>query len=779
MNERRSLEEKLKLLELSVDNISDAVYWVTLDGRFWNVNAAACEMLGYSREEFHSMSVHDIDPHYTREEAQVDFEELVRTGTLHLKRHHTSKDGRVIPVEITSRYFVNNGIEYICYTARDITRQVEAEKEANFFRTLFEFTRDPVYVVNHRDLSRFYYINEAACLHFGREREELLTMGVPDVVPTIDMERLGELCEELRGNKALRRSKEELERRVEERTADLRKANELLRQEITARQRTERVITARLRLQQFAATHTLDELLEATLDEAEALTGSLIGFYHFLEADQKTLSLQNWSTQTKAEFCKAEGKGRHYDVSAAGVWVDCIHELRPVIHNDYASLPHRNGLPPDHPPVVRELLVPVFRGNSIVAILGVGNKPGDYTNEDVETVSFLADFVWDITERMLAEESLRNSRQMLMTVLDNFPGVVFWKDLNSLYLGCNRNFSLAAGLAEPSEIVGKSDYELPWYENAESYLEDDRSVIQSGVPKLNIVETLLCANGRLTWFETGKVPLFDMDGKVFAVLGVSNDITERKKAEDALRNAHDELECRVRERTAQLTSLAAELSLAEERERRRIATELHDQVGQPLIMSKIGLDSLSPDLPVEEFDVTVCEIREQISRSIEEIRSLTFQLSPPLLYEVGFEAAVEWLAEEFEERHGFRVEFQEDGKPKPLGQETGVALYQMVRELLVNVVKHASATKVRVSIEKARGKIIIGVTDDGTGFEASESPWRGSGKRGFGLFNIRHRLEHMGGKLDIESKAGHGTRVRLMLPAGKRKNSKGGGMSWQ
>jgi PAS domain S-box-containing protein len=176
---------------------------------------------------------------------------------------------------------------------------------------------------------------------------------------------------------------------------------------ITDRKRTERVITARLRLLEIAASHSLDELLEATIDEAEALTGSIIGFYHFLGADQKTLSLQNWSTRTKAEFCRAEGKGLHYDVSTAGVWVDCIRERRPVIHNDYDSLPHRKVMPPDHAQVFRELVLPVFRGDSIVAIIGVGNKPQDYTTEDIETVSFLADFAWDITERKQAEEALR------------------------------------------------------------------------------------------------------------------------------------------------------------------------------------------------------------------------------------------------------------------------------------------------------------------------------------------------------------------------------------
>ncbi len=183
--------------------------------------------------------------------------------------------------------------------------------------------------------------------------------------------------------------------------------------DITERKRIERVNTARLRLLQFAATHSLDELLEATLNEAEGLTGSVIGFYHFLGADEKTLSLQNWSTRTKAEFCTAEGKGRHYDISVAGVWVDCIRERRPIIHNDYSSLPHRKGYPPGHAAVVRELVVPVFRGDRIVAVLGVGNKPQDYSSGDVVTLCLMADLAWDIAERKRAEqESCRANRAL-------------------------------------------------------------------------------------------------------------------------------------------------------------------------------------------------------------------------------------------------------------------------------------------------------------------------------------------------------------------------------
>jgi len=181
--------------------------------------------------------------------------------------------------------------------------------------------------------------------------------------------------------------------------------------DITQRKQNEAVLAARLRLSEFATTHTLDELLRQTLDEAELITGSQIGFFHFVEADQKTLSLQIWSTNTLTAMCTAASNGLHYPVDEAGVWADCVVTRQPVIHNDYASLPHRKELPPGHVPVGRELIIPVLRGQQVVAILGVGNKPTDYQPQDVEAISLLANIAWDIVMRQRAEAGLRASLQ--------------------------------------------------------------------------------------------------------------------------------------------------------------------------------------------------------------------------------------------------------------------------------------------------------------------------------------------------------------------------------
>jgi signal transduction histidine kinase len=183
--------------------------------------------------------------------------------------------------------------------------------------------------------------------------------------------------------------------------------------DITERKRAENIIQARLRLLEFADSHSMDELLTATLDELEALTGSTIGFYHFVESDQETLSLQNWSTNTLKNMCTAAGKGSHYDIAKAGVWTDCVRERRPIVHNDYASLPHRKGMPEGHAPVVREVVVPILRGNLIKAIIGVGNKSTNYSESDIEIVSQLGDLSWDITESKRAEEEIRELNQEL------------------------------------------------------------------------------------------------------------------------------------------------------------------------------------------------------------------------------------------------------------------------------------------------------------------------------------------------------------------------------
>lgn len=180
--------------------------------------------------------------------------------------------------------------------------------------------------------------------------------------------------------------------------------------DITERKREEDILQARLLLTEYAPTHTLDDLIAKVLEEAEMLTGSAISFFHFVHQNQKNITMQYWSPQTHLSMTLSDSKQQGISLDQAGVWADCIRTRRPVIHNDYQGLAEKSGLPEGHLPLERELVVPVFRGNNIVATLGVGNKKSPYGTADMDTVITLADFAWDIIQAKQAEEQVREAR---------------------------------------------------------------------------------------------------------------------------------------------------------------------------------------------------------------------------------------------------------------------------------------------------------------------------------------------------------------------------------
>jgi PAS domain S-box-containing protein len=194
----QTVQHKLQLTDFSVDNISDAIQWITLDTRFWNVNRAACNMLGYSREEYLSLTISDIDPYFSLEEWRVHLEEIRRTGSLFQKRFHKTRDGRIFPVEIASNYIRFGEKEYYCAVVRDITERDKAEQEAAFFRSLIEYTRDPFYVLSPEEGYRMVYANRAACEHYGYDLAQLQAMSIPDWDPAFDMDNLDTLAQEMR-----------------------------------------------------------------------------------------------------------------------------------------------------------------------------------------------------------------------------------------------------------------------------------------------------------------------------------------------------------------------------------------------------------------------------------------------------------------------------------------------------------------------------------------------------------------------------------------------------
>jgi signal transduction histidine kinase len=226
---------------------------------------------------------------------------------------------------------------------------------------------------------------------------------------------------------------------------------------------------------------------------------------------------------------------------------------------------------------------------------------------------------------------------------------------------------------------------------------------------------------------------------------------------------------------SQLRSLASALSLIEERERHRIATELHDRVSQSLVASKIRLDAARDSASNREFVRTLEEVCNCLDRSIADVRSLTSELSSPVLYVLGLEKALEeLLTEQIGKKHGVKTEFEDDGQPKHLAGAIAALLFASVRELLTNVVKHAHANRVKVSVCRVASDIHITVEDNGGGFDADDVFSTGITRGKYGLFGIREQMESLGGHLEVQSERGHGSRITIVAPLGQENSTRGG-----
>jgi PAS domain S-box-containing protein len=349
----------------------------------------------------------------------------------------------------------------------------------------------------------------------------------------------------------------------------------------------------------------------------------------------------------------------------------------------------------------------------------------------------------EIIERRKAEELVKTERQRFNDVLETLPVYVCLLTPNYYMPFANRVFREQFGY-----YPDKKCYEFL----------SNRSEPCKSCETYKVLET----NKPQHWEWTGPndrnydifdFPFKDTDGSRL-ILEMGIDITEQKRAE---RKILDDQE--------QLRALTAELQMVEEGERRKIATELHDSIGQILAFLKIELgDMQHSELPKKSIN-TIRHLREQVEQAIKQTRTLTFEMSPPELYTLGLGAALEELAYRFSEERGLSCSVNVSDDYFPLSDQVKILLYRSVRELLVNAAKHAKAESVQIEIKRACNNIQIILDDDGIGFDTS---CLGRTKRvknpGFGLFSISERLRQMGGKLDINSIKGEGTKITLLAP---------------
>ncbi|HPR64789.1 MAG TPA: sensor histidine kinase [Thermoanaerobaculia bacterium] len=260
---------------------------------------------------------------------------------------------------------------------------------------------------------------------------------------------------------------------------------------------------------------------------------------------------------------------------------------------------------------------------------------------------------------------------------------------------------------------------------------------------------------------------------------------ERYEAEEDLRHSNAQLEHKIRERTTELSQtnaalleeiaerqrveennrrLASQLALAEEREKRAIASNLHDHIGQALAILKGRLTRLQSNAMFTGMEADLEESRSLLDKIIQATRTLTFEISPPVLYDLGLEAALEWLSKQFRQKHGLIIKITSAGFSQPLQDDLKITLFRSVQELLINVSKHAQASLVKIQLQWDKDLLRMTVTDDGVGIEPQQIAANRFRDSGFGLFSIRERMVALGGNLDILRGEKNGSIFILSIP---------------
>jgi PAS domain S-box-containing protein len=556
-------------------------------------------------------------------------------------------------------------------------------------------------------------------------------------------------------------------------------ALQTIARDITERKQTEAILQLRLRLMEFATRHPLDALMQKALDEIGLLTHSPIGFYHFVEADQKTLSLQAWSTRTTQEFCQAEGKGMHYSIDEAGVWVDCVHQRKPVIHNDYAALPHRKGLPPGHAEVKRELVVPTMRDERIVAILGVGNKPVEYDEQDVTLVAYVADVIWSIVERKRAEEQLEayqsqleaqntELRKLTLAVEQSGSAVVI-TDTSGDIEYVNPRFEEMTGYA-PSEVWGKNPRILKsGRQSAEYYQVLWETITSSQIWRGEFHNKR--KDGTLYWELATIAPVLDPAGQITHYIAIKDDITARKEAEEELQHYAEQLALQNAELDAFAHTVAHDLK-----------SPVGIVVGYANLLEQEYAD-LSPDERQESVRV-IARFSEKLNTIIDEL----LLLAGVRKEEVSFTPLP--MAEIVQEAYGRLEKVIEEAQahitePEPSAWPAAIGYAPWVEEVWANYISNAikyGGDPPRIEIGwdgPAEGApipfISFWVRDNGPGLtpEAQSklfTPFTRLGQvrvqgHGLGLSIVQRIVEKLGGEVGVESAPGQGSRFFFTLPA--------------
>jgi two-component system sensor histidine kinase UhpB len=392
-------------------------------------------------------------------------------------------------------------------------------------------------------------------------------------------------------------------------------------------------------------------------------------------------------------------------------------------------------------------------------VLGVQLLRGgaqDYLVKEELTGSLLRRSLRYAVERKRAEVELRRSEIFLESIVENIPDMIFVKDARELrFVRFNKAGEELLGHARRN-LIGKSDYDFFPADEADFFTRADRDVLRNR-EVLDIPEEPILTKGKgLRYLHTKKIPIVDENDHPLYLLGISEDITERKRAENELQRSFE-----------LLRTLSQRLEVVREQERTRIARELHDELGVRMTCMKMDLARLlammrDPLFPREKMEEKIRSMGTEVDTTIAEVQRLASELRPGLLDDLGLVAAIEWQCQDFERRSGIRCLCEASFDEIKISPSRATAAFRICQEALINIARHARATFVRVLVKESGDDVLIEVQDNGQGIPAEKVNEAGS----LGLLGMKERSMAIGGRLEIAGWPGKGTTVTLRFPCG-------------
>ncbi len=512
ITDRKQAESALRLAKFSIDRAADAVYWIDPQARILDVNEAATGMLGYSKGELCAMTVHDLNPDFQADMWPGFWAETQRCGTMAMETTHRAKDGRLIPIEVSVNYLSHEGKDYHCAFVRDIT---ERKRAADVLRESEERLQQAI-EANGAGTWRVDFRTGLDTRDAGLNRllglpakpttqpvEDWFTFVHPDDRPALETAWQAAFVTNLY----------EVEHR-------------LIRHDGTS-----------------CWVYDRGRFVRDEAGQVLYATGAVLDITERKQAEEERLrreSLMTLMLNTGPACVKrvaADGTLLHMNPAGLKL-VEACGEPEVVGRSvfDLVTPEHRDAFITMHRRVIAGCQATLQF--EIDGLKGTRRWMESYAAPFQNPVTGVTEHLaisHDITERKRAEAASIRSHHMLQSVIHTAPIRVFWKDRESRYLGCNQLFATDAGAMAPDAVIGKIDDDLAWRNQAELYRADDRQVMETGLPKLDFEETQTTPDGKLMWLRISKMPLRDETNHIIGVLGIYDDITERKRVEAALR----------------------------------------------------------------------------------------------------------------------------------------------------------------------------------------------------------------------------------------------------